>query len=134
MNIHKKLISIGFKRCEPHKPSSDWRSPARMVVDNKETKSIYKDGKWTSVEKEKIHPKWQQFYLLEFDSNLNIWIKVNRDYIKQVWLQGNEVRDKWGEVTIKEINIDNNIKSKSDIMRLLPKRLQRDLIINDLFK
>lgn len=134
MNIHKKLISIGFKRCEPHKPSDNWREPARMIVDDKEFKSIFKDGKCVRIEKPKKHPKWEQFYLFEFDSNLNIWIKVNRDYIKQIWLQGSDIKDKWGENNIKEINIDNTIESKSDIIKIFPKRLQRDLMINELFK
>jgi len=89
VNIHKKLISIGFKRCEPHKPSNNWREPAR---------------------------------------------KANRDHIKQLWLQGDEIKDKWGHTIIQEINIDNNLKSKSDIISLFPKRLQRDLIISELFK
>lgn len=134
MNIHKKLISIGFKRCEPHKPSDNWREPSRMIADDKEVKTVFKEGKWIRLEKKKIHPKWEQFYLLEFDSNLNIWIKANRDHIKQLWLQGDEIKDKWGHTIIQEINIDNNLKSKSDIISLFPKRLQRDLIISELFK
>lgn len=105
-----------------------------MVADDKEVKTVFKEGKWVRLEKKKIHPKWEQFYLLEFDSNLNIWIKVNRDHIKQLWLQCEEIKDKWDNNTIQEINVDNNLKSKSDIISFFPKRLQRDLIISELFK
>lgn len=53
MNIHKKLISLGFKKCKPHKPSDNWREPSKMVPDDIEFKSILKNGKWGRYEEKK---------------------------------------------------------------------------------
>lgn len=136
MNIHKKLISLGFVRCKPHKPSHNWREPSHMVPDDTEVKSILKNGKWERIEKKKEHPKWEQFYLLKFDSNLDIWIKLSRNCIDQIWLDGEDIKDKWGVRMIKEINVKNDkisFESKSDIIKTFPKRLQRDLILKEIF-
>lgn len=107
MNIHKKLISLGFIKCKPHKPSDNWRETPHMILDDVEIKSILKNGKWERIEKRKEHPKWEQFYLLNFDSNLDIWIKLSRNSISQIWLDGDDIKDKWGNRIIKEINVNS---------------------------
>lgn len=136
MNIHKKLISLGFKKCKPHKPSDNWREPSKMVPDDIEFISILKNGRWERYEEKKEHPKWEQFYILKFDDNLNIWIKLRRNLIDQIWLDGEDIKDIWGHRTIKEININSEkltFDSKSDIIKTFPKRLQRDLILKEIF-
>jgi hypothetical protein len=137
MNTHKKLISLGFIKCEPHKPSDNWREPSKMVPDDTEVKAILKNGNWERYVKKKEHPKWVQFYILKFDDKLNIWIKLSRNLIDQIWLDGYDIKDEWSHRTIKEININSekiNFNSKLDIIKTLPKRLQRDLIIKEIFR
>jgi hypothetical protein len=132
MNIHKKLISMGFSVCSPHKITNEWREPYRMIPDDKETKRKLINDKWVYVEVKKIHPKWQKFYKLNFDENLTIWIKTNQSVINDIWIEGFSVED--GVKNIYTYVSNNAIFNKNDILKKLPIKVQRDFILNDIFK
>jgi len=132
MNIHKKLLNMGFKVCGPHRVTTDWREPYRMVPDDKIIENKLLNGKWTRVEIKKIHPKWQNFFKLIFDENLTIWIKTNQNLIIDIWIEGKSVED--GVKNIYTHSNNNPINNKVDIFSKLPIKVQRDFILNDIFK
>jgi hypothetical protein len=132
MNIHKKLTSMGFSVCSPHKMTNEWREPYRMIPDDKETERKLINGKWLYVEVKKVHPKWQKFYNLKFDETLTIWIKTIRNVLCDIWLEGKSIED--GVKSIYTYNQSNNILNRNDILKKLPTKVQRDFILNDIFK
>ena len=126
---------MGFKKCEPHKKHSDnWNDPYKMVPDTHEMKYQTVNGKRVFVQVKKEHPKWRMFYKLIFNEAINIWIDTDKGQIKTVWLEGIIAKDNV-EVIYEYYNRDALIlESKRDIIKLFPKAVQRDFIINDLFK
>jgi hypothetical protein len=81
----------------------------------------------------KIHPKWRMFYKMIFTDAISIWVDSEKGQIKTIWLEGNIAKD--GVEEIYEFYKHGSIllESKKDIIRLFPKAIQRDFIINDLF-
>ena len=126
---------MGFKKCEPHKKHSDrWDDPYKMVPDTHEMKYQTVNGKRVFVQVKKEHPKWRMFYKLIFNEAINIWIDTDKGQIKTVWLEGIIAKDNVEEI-YEYYNRDALIlESKKDIIKLFPKAVQRDFIINDLFK
>jgi hypothetical protein len=135
VNTHKKLLGMGFKKCEPHKKHSDrWDDPYKMVPDTHEMKYQTVNGKRVFVQVKKEHPKWRMFYKLIFNESINIWVDTDKGQIKTVWLEGSIAKDNV-EVVYEHYNRDAIIlESKRDIIKLFPKAVQRDFIISDLFK
>jgi hypothetical protein len=135
VNTHKKLLGMGFKKCEPHKKHSDrWDDPYKMVPDTHEMKYQTINGKRVFVQVKKEHPKWRMFYKLIFNESINIWVDTDKGVIKTVWLEGLIAKDNVEEI-YEYYNRDALIlESKRDIIKLFPKAVQRDFIINDLFK
>jgi hypothetical protein len=132
MNMHKKLTQFGFKKCAFLKLDSNYKtSVSSMVPDNTMRKTEMVGGKWIHTEVKKTHPKWDTFYFLQFSENIKIWILVKSNVINEVYME-----DQKGASRIYN---DDNIKDKiridgrSDIIRLFPKEVQRDFIINSLF-
>lgn len=123
---------MGFSVCSPHKKTNDWREPYRMIPDDKDTERKLINSKWVYVEVKKIHPKWQKFYKLKFDETLTIWIKTLRNVLCDIWLEGKSIED--GVKNIYTYNQSNNILNKNDILKKLPTKVQRDFILNDIFK
>ena len=139
MNIHKKLLGLKFKTCQPHKMISDgWTQPYRMVLDDTNITSKYINGKWERIETKKIHPKWEKFYKLVFDESLTIWIKTNQSVINDIWLEGKSIKDGVENVysfnQSYQFNNQLQIASKKDILKKLPTKVQRDFILSDIFK
>lgn len=126
---------MGFKKCEPHKKHSDrWNDPYKMVPDTHEMKYQTVNGKRVFIQVKKEHPKWRMFYKLIFNEAINIWIDTDKGQIKTVWLEGIIAKDNVEEI-YEYYNRDALIlESKKDIIKLFPKAVQRDFIINDLFK
>jgi len=134
VNTHKKLLSMGFKKCEPHRKHSDkWNEPYKMVPDTHETKYQTVNRKSVLVEVKKTHPKWRMFYKLKFNDLINIWVDVNNGQILTIYLEGNIVKDGVEEIYESYKHGSIILDSKKDIIRLFPKAIQRDFIINDLF-
>lgn len=123
---------MGFSVCSPHKKTNEWRKPYRMIPDDKDTERKLINGKWVYVEVKKIHPKWQKFYKLKFDETLTIWIKTLRNVLCNIWLEGKSIED--GVKNIYTYNQSNIILNKNDILKKLPTKVQRDFILNDIFK
>lgn len=135
MNTHKKLLNMGFKRCEPHhKHYDNYSEPYRMVPDvyANETKVI--NGKRTVVTVKKVHPKWRQFYKLIFTEGINIWVDTDKGQIKTIYLEGNIAKNGVEEIYEFYKHGSFLLESKKDIIKLFPKSIQRDFILNDLFK
>jgi len=135
MNTHKKLLSMNFKKCDPHKKHSEgWREPYKMVPDTHELKHQTVNGKRVIVNVKKDHPKWRIFYKMIFTESINIWVDTDKGQIKTIWLEGNIAKD--GVEEIYEFYKHGSIllESKKDIIKLFPKAIQRDFIISDLFK
>lgn len=133
---------MGFKKCEPHKKhSEDWEpysfrltSPEyKMVPDTHEMKYQTVNGKRVSMKVKKVHPKWRMFYKLKFNELINIWVDVNNGQILTIYLEGNIVKDGVEEIYESYKHGSIILDSKKDIIKLFPKAIQRDFIINDLF-
>jgi hypothetical protein len=135
MNAHKKLLDMGFKKCEPHiKHHERYYEPYKMVPDvySNETKTV--NGKRTVVKVKKVHPKWRIFYKMVFTDTINIWVDTDKGQIKTIWLEGNIAKDGVEEIYEHYKKGQIILNSKKDIIRLFPKSIQRDFIINDIFK
>ena len=125
---------MGFKKCEPHKKHSDrWDDPYKMVPDTHEMKHQTVNGKRVFIQVKKEHPKWRMFYKLIFNEAINIWIDTDKGQIKTVWLEGIIAKDNVEVIYEYYRNGVILLESKRDIIKLFPKAVQRDFIINDLF-
>jgi hypothetical protein len=134
VNAHKKLLSMGFKKCEPHrKHSENWNEPYKMIPDVYLDETKFVNGKRTLVKVKKIHPKWRIFYKMIFTDSINIWVDTEKGQIKSIWLEGNIVREGVEEIYEFYKHGSFLLESKKDIIKLFPKSIQRDFIINDLF-
>jgi transcription elongation factor GreA-like protein len=136
VNTHKKLIGMGFKKCEPHIKHYDNNKESiyGMIPDVYVNEYKIVNSKRTLVTVKKVHPKWRLFYKMVFTDTVNIWIDTDKGQIKTIWLEGNIAKN--GVEEIYEFYKHGSIllESKKDIIRLFPKAIQRDFIINDLFK
>lgn len=128
MNINKKLLSIGFKKSPFYKKESSYLLNDIMILDEYESKTTYVDGKYIVKKIKKIYPKNEFFYSMKFTDDLTVWAHTKSDKIVRIYLEGNRI--KYGVSTIE----NPSINSKMDIIKLLPKDVQRDLIINSLLK
>lgn len=134
MNINRKLLSIGFKKCKPFKPvKSTWVTSERKFMPTE----------IVTLSKEECDGlnKWKKFFKLKYDNKTIIFIEAYKDFLENLYIENENIKDHNITFTyIKSIPIYFNqrvlkeIKSKSDIINLLPKSIQRDLIINELLK
>ena len=125
---------MGFKKCEPHrKHSENWNEPYKMIPDVYLDETKFVNGKRTLVKVKKIHPKWRIFYKMIFTDSINIWVDTEKGQIKSIWLEGNIVREGVEEIYEFYKHGSFLLESKKDIIKLFPKSIQRDFIINDLF-
>lgn len=118
MNLNKKLINIGFKRIKPFKYS----------FGNIEYPYLYDfkfDPKLGNIKVKKEFSKNNKFYRLEYNNYISIWLISKNDFVVNVFLKKNE--------NVYEI-IFNDIKNKLDLIKILPKEIHRDLIINEILK
>ena len=125
---------MGFKKCEPHrKHSENWNEPYKMVPDVYLDETKFVNGKRTLVKVKKVHPKWRMFYKMIFTDTINIWVDTEKGQIKSIWLEGNIIKDGVEEIYEFYRHGSFLLESKKDIIKLFPKAIQRDFIINDLF-
>lgn len=136
MNIHKKITNMGFKKCAFHKINMAVTSRDvgySMILDDIEIKNVYINGKYTQTVNKKSHPKWDSFYCLEFSHNLMVWMYVEKQsVIKTIWLEGERVKH-GVEIIYEHSSKSFQMNGKGDIIRLFPKDIQRDFILNSLF-
>lgn len=151
MNLHKKLTEIGFKRCEFHKPEHDYSTGRyTMVLDDfiTETKRIHNgnSSKLVTTKMPKRHPKWNYFWKLSFSENITIWAKVIGHNDVTLFLESDKIKEGvmvlygkdssiWRKYNTSGNNEDKDFKiiSKGDIIKLLPKEVQRDILLNSIF-
>ncbi len=138
MNIHRKITEIGFKRCEFHRMEYDYKYQCdSMILDDYEDKTEWVGHKRIVIRRKKIHPKWNYFYKLKFTDDVIIWALIEQSAIKNIWLEMKPVSLKTNRVTIiydQYSNRNTPLNSKVDIIKLFPKEIQRDFVLNSLFK
>jgi len=128
MNLHKKLLSIGFKKCPFHKRDTNYiGSVDYMVIDDFEIKTEFINGIYKTTKIPKKRPKWDSFYRMKFTENLTVWIYTNQSGIEYIYLEGNRIQN-----GVERIQPTTEINSKSDIIKLLPKDVQRDITLNSI--
>lgn len=126
---------MGFKKCDPHRKHYDnYNEPYKMVPDVYAEETKFINGKRTIVKAKKVHPKWRIFYKIFFTEGINIWIDTDKGQIKTIWLEGSIAKDGVEEIYDLYRHGFIILESKKDIIKLFPKSIQRDFIINDLFK
>lgn len=150
MNAHKKLREMGFKKTDFHKPDYDpFTYESIMILDNQDTKWVFKDGKRVSVTVEKIHPKSNSFWILKYSDNYILWCLVKNHVIDKIWLEnklgkslgnrrilyyGRNIDDERLKLIFDISNRDHNpLEGKNQIMNILPKEIKRDFLLDQIF-
>lgn len=128
--MHKKLLELGFKRCEVLK--LDYTNQV-MVPDNVVIKTEMKNGKWVTTQAKKIHPKWNGFYRMVFSETIKIFILLETNKISRVYMSNKSISSEIYNIYSPKAKDENFIISKGDIIKLFPKEMQRDFVINSLF-
>lgn len=133
MNTHKKLLEIGFRKCEflrlestRSKVDGNIRYYNKMVPDDTFTETNRIGGKYVTTVKKRIHLKKNSFYQMQFNDLIKIWILLENNVIARVYMEKDSEAK---EIT----NGKFYIGSKGDIFKLFPKEMQRDFIISSLF-
>lgn len=137
MNLKNKIVHMGFRKCQFHRMERDREIGKNvMVLDNYKTESRYDRElkKWTRYETKVHHPKWSKFYSMEINNGVKIWMLIERDVIRKVWL------DSIGLKEGVKVIYDNSIRykepvvinGKKDIINLFPKEIKRDFILRDI--
>lgn len=135
MNIHKKITEMGFRKCSFHKP--EWNRESgkdEMVIDNYivDNKWDRETRKYIRVLKKKDHPKWDTFYKMQFTKDITLWLYLEKtSIIKYIWIEGDKI-DNGVKLIYDWAKPPCQINSKIDIIRLFPKEIQRDFLINSI--
>lgn len=127
---------MGFRKCAFHKP--EWNSEKgrdTMVIDNYVVNSKWnrETRKYDRILKKKEHPKWDGFYKMQFTKDITLWLYLEKtSIIKYIWIEGDKVEN-GVKVIYDWSKPDCVINSKIDIIRLFPKDIQRDFVLNSIF-
>lgn len=134
MNIHNKLLSLGFKKIEPHK----------LEYDSSSKFTPYSDLKIPA-------PKWHFTYILNFSKDVKVWAIVVKHTDITIYLEkelpldpkrsfvGNRTLSKfYKKSNIHAIYSSNTgkyppITSLNSIIQVLPTDIKRDVILSKLF-
>lgn len=133
MNLKNKIVHMGFRKCQFHRMEWDREIGKNiMVLDHYITKSVYDRElkKWIIRETKVEHPKWSRFYSMEVNNGVTIWMLIERDYIKRIWLDSVGLKE--GVKVIYDNSKPVTINGKRDIINLFPKEIKRDFIIKDI--
>ena len=146
MNPHKKLRELGFRKTIFYKPGyNPGTYQSCMVPDDINISIEIIDGKRVKVEKKKIHPKGDSFWVLKYSDNYILWCLVKNHQINKIWLEDkNKISNVvyWNRSKKDErlqLIFDYNIREssplqgKNQIMNLLPKEIKRDFLLDKLF-
>lgn len=128
---------MGFRKSQFHR--MEWNREIGkhvMVLDNyvKKTKYDRELKKWISTETKIKHPKWSKFYSIDINKGVKIWMLVERDVIRKVWLDSIGLKEGVKVIYDSNTKYKNTIviNSKADIINLFPKEIKRDFIIKDI--
>ena len=133
MNIHKKLVELGFKKIEPHKLEYDKLRGKSFIK--------YKELKIDA-------PKWIFTYHFQFSKETKVWAIVEKHTEITIYVESATPVDR------KTLSIKNRLyygdyinrvytniggsfpplEGIGNIIQFLPKEVKRDLIISKLFK
>lgn len=136
MNIHKKLLSIGFKKSPivyciyvPGKNFRDTKTDNRFYVDA-HYKLITKSER-VEVEKNKpsysSFPEWTHSYVYTFNKNVKIYACLKREASMELYYADDKMK-------CESISHDKPVTNRKDLIWLLPKEIRRQLLIQTLFK
>jgi len=142
MNVHKKLLDLGFTRCEHYKTESNL-AKVKIIPDKFNKVTHYAKGESKNevakvIETLKIHPKNKKSYNFKTE-DVTIWMKVVDDVIINIFIEENgwatEIYNNFPRYErLKAPPKNLKIESKMDIIKLFPKDFQRDIIINQILK
>ena len=134
MNIHNKLKEIGFKKCGYYRSEYSKEDGWRMVRDDIQTITKYKDGKLIKVTEFKTHRKTNSVYKFNYTRNIRFWAFIYHNILREILIENFE-EDPKSNKRILTINTSiDQINSKSDIINLLPKEIKRDYQIRQILK
>lgn len=134
MNIHNKLKEIGFKKCGYYRSEYSKEDGWRMVRDDIQTITKYKDGKLIKVTEFKTHRKTSSVYKLNYTKKIKFWAFIYHNILREILIENFE-EDPKSNKRILTINTSiDQINSKSDIINLLPKEIKRDYQIRQILK
>lgn len=134
MNIYNKLKEIGFKKCGYYRPEYSKEDGWKMVRDDIQTITKYKDGKFVKLVEFKTHRKTNSVYKFNYTRSIRFWAFIYHNLLRDIIIENFE-EDPKSNKRILTINISiDQIKSKSDIINLLPKELRRDYQLKQLLK
>jgi hypothetical protein len=134
MNIHNKLKEIGFKKCGYYRPEYSKEDGWQMVRDDIQTITKYKDGKFIKLVEFKTHRKTNSVYKFNYTRSIRFWAFIYHNLLRDIIIENFE-EDPKSNKRILTINISiDQIKSKADIINLLPKELRRDYQLKQLLK
>lgn len=127
MNIHNKLKELGFKKTGYYR--SEW---------NKETGySMVRDDYWEVNGKKRFknHSKSSAVYKMNFSKGVKLWAFIKRHELFEILVEDESIsklhKDRIKSIwRIKMIPI----KSKNDILNILPLHIKREVLLNQLFK
>lgn len=139
MNSLTLLKSLGFKKTKFYKVVSSSKQFQRdlvnnvviethnnstMEIDEYETSYKYQTDKIYGLSTEKIkRNKGDSFWNYSLD-DINIWISISNYNIDSIFIEDKESK------TIKQY--ENIIKSKMDLMKILPKKIIREIKLSKL--
>lgn len=139
MNSLTLLKSLGFKKTKFYRVVSNSKQFQRdlvnnviiethnnstMELDEYETSYKYQTDKIYSLATEKIkRNKGDSFWNYSLD-DINIWISISNYNIDSIFIEDKESK------TIKQY--ENIIKSKMDLMKILPKKIIREIKLSKL--
>ena len=127
MNIHNKLKELGFKKTGYYRPEK-----------NKETGySMVRDDYWVLNGKKRFknHSKSSAVYKMNFSRGVKLWAFIRNHELYQILVEDESI-SKFHKDRIKSIWRINMIliKSKNDILNILPLHIKREVLLNQLFK
>jgi hypothetical protein len=126
MNLIKKLSELGWKQTNPVKIGRD-PNYERIIVDDI-YEEIYISGKKTTIKKK--FGKYEKFYYNKIGI-YEIWLKASKDDLIHMIVKENNLN---GCIPIIYETLKPCIKSKQDIINILPKLAKRNITIEQLFK
>jgi len=151
MNAIKKLKELGFKKTIFHREGYDpITHESCMLSDDIEVFFETINGKRVKVEKKKIHPKADSFWVLKYNENCILWCLVRNHQINKIWLENKLGKSFTKSRFLYYSNVRRNderlklifdiydrehnpLQGKNQIMNLLPKEIKRDFLLDQLF-
>jgi len=137
MNIHKKLLSIGFKKSpimfSTYVPAQNYRDTMtdrrfRVEAHYKLITEREKDELNDSYQSHKKFPAWTHSYVYTFNKNVKIYACLRRESSMTLY---------YADVDLKCESISDNdtqITNRKELIFLLPKQIRRKILIQTILE